>query len=533
MSELDDELRAAREVIAALQRRLERSAAQLDIAANPAHKAIATLENTIDLRTRALAESEARYRALFDHSPGLAFAVDRQGGIMRANSGAQRMFGDARPLVGEPLSRLFVPPSSGRVEELLAVLVRGLEGACEASKLTMVGGRSVDVEVVRVPGIDQLHVLVRDMTARAALDHELQHSRRLAAIGRLAAGVAHEINNPLAVLRLGLSELREHDAGARVEQLDTLLEHVDRIARIVENLHTLASPRAPQRSRVELHELVHSARLLAAPLLGGVQVGVEIDPPTLAVQVDRLQIEQVLVNLLSNAARAMQGVGGIAIAGERVGTRVRVRVADEGPGIAPELLEHIFSPFVTSGRQGGMGLGLSIAWNLVEEHGGSLRASNRREGGACFELELPLGEAASAPLASTPAASDEPRGLRILCVDDEPVLRRSLVRLLVGLGHVAEGVESGEQALERLDALPFDLVISDLRMGGMDGETLRRTIAARFPALARRVLLISGFFRDEDEAGEFLQKPFTLLQLRAAIARIHAPASAGPETSSA
>jgi PAS domain S-box-containing protein len=508
---LEDQLRAAREVIAALQRRLERSA-QLDLAANPVRKAIATLENTVDSRTRALAESEARYRALFDHSPNLAFTVDGEGRITRANAAAEQLLGRDRELVGRRLIDSFPAPGDRVLAQLLA------RGEGEANELTIAGGRIVDVDVARVPVLAQLQVLVRDVTARVELGRELQHARRLAAIGHLAAGVAHEINNPLAVLQLGLVELREQSSGAIREQLDELVTHGERIARIVANLHTFAEPRPPDRQRVELDELIRGARRIAGPVLAGVRVFTSFEPENLAVLADRRQLEQVVVNLLTNAARAMVGGGRLEIGAEQVGERVLVRVADNGPGIPAELLEHVFTPFVTAGIRAGMGLGLSISWGLIQENGGSIRAFNLPEGGACFEIDLPFApdvvevrsHVRSAPLRQVGS-------LDILCVDDEPALRRSLIRLLGALGHRSHGVESAERALQALDETSYDLVISDVRLPGMDGEQLRDTIAERHPVLRGRVLLISGVFRETSDPDDFLQKPFTVQQLREAI----------------
>lgn len=509
-----DQLRAAREVIAALQRRLER-AAQLDLGANPARKAIATLENTVDSRTRALAESEARYRALFDHSPSLAFTVDGEGRITRANSTAQQLLGRDHELVGSRLIDSFPAPGDRVVADLLA------RGEGEVNELVIAGGRVVDVNVAQVPGLAQLQVLVRDVTTRVELGRELQHARRLAAIGHLAAGVAHEINNPLAVLQLGLVELRDQASGVTREQLDELVTHGERIARIVANLHTFAEPRPPDRQRVELDELIRGARRIAGRAMTGIRVFTSFEPENLAVLVDRRQLEQVVVNLLTNAARVMAGSGRLEIGAQQIGGRVIVRVVDSGPGIPGALLDHVFTPFVTAGKQVGMGLGLSISWGLVQENGGSIRAYNPSEGGACFELELP---AAADVVQVRPLVRSAPirqvGSLEILCVDDEAALRRSLIRLLGTLGHRSHGVESAERALQALDENHYDLVISDVRLPGMDGERLRRTIVERHPVLRDRVLLISGVFRESSEPDDFLQKPFTVQQLRDAIAAI-------------
>jgi CheY-like chemotaxis protein len=205
------------------------------------------------------------------------------------------------------------------------------------------------------------------------------------------------------------------------------------------------------------------------------------------------------------------------------GQRVRIQVSDSGPGIPEPLLDQIFSPFVSAGERMGMGLGLAISWGLVQENRGRIRAFNRPTGGACFELDLPRAEAPAilaAEPASDPLAASTRAGLRILCIEDEESLRRSLLRLLQAAGHEPIGVGSAEEGVERLADECFDLVISDVRLPGRDGEWLRRQVCEQYPVLRERVLLMSGFFPDNGETRHFLQKPFSLGQLRTAIAQM-------------
>ncbi|MCA9687831.1 MAG: PAS domain S-box protein, partial [Myxococcales bacterium] len=183
-------------------------------------------------QTKALRESEARYRGLFDHNPNMAFIVDRSGAIIRANSCAERQMamGD---LVGRDLGTFF----PGEVRERLAWLSEQVQGMLLEQPMNFGDGEHiVDIDISAIPGFDHLQVVIRDVTARLDLARELQQTRRLAAIGQLAAGVAHEINNPLAVLQLGLAELLgEHGSrgGPRQTRLLELVAHGERIARIV------------------------------------------------------------------------------------------------------------------------------------------------------------------------------------------------------------------------------------------------------------------------------------------------------------
>ncbi|PRQ07096.1 hybrid sensor histidine kinase/response regulator [Enhygromyxa salina] len=508
---LQEQLRAAQEVIEALSARMARDAQHRDPDALPLHKAIASLENTVELRTRELARSEAHYRALFDHGPNLAFIIDDLGIITSANAIAARLLDGE--LLGMPLIELFEGSARDVVEDLLTA------DAGEADEIEMVGGRVVDITVAPVPGFGHTQVIVRDVSARVELGRQLQHARRLAAIGDLAAGVAHEINNPLAVLQLGLTDLSQRVPDAARAAIDELLGHTRRIARIVTNLRAFAAPETPERTRVEVLGVVEAARQLAGVSGEPLELTCTVESPTLSVIADRAQLELVMVNLLGNSARAIAGGGTIEVRARAVDQRVLIQILDEGPPIPDDVLEQMFTPFVSGGGERvGTGLGLAISWGLMQDNEGCVRAFNRAEGGVCFELELPLAPALEPPAPAHPP--DEPPKLRILCVEDEPSLLRSLVRLLGLSGHVAVGVETAELGLELLASEPFDLVISDVRLPGMSGDELRRLVLERYPALRKRVLLMSGYFPEREDASPFLQKPFSLRQLTAAIEAI-------------
>ncbi|NVB40258.1 response regulator [Pseudenhygromyxa sp. WMMC2535] len=521
--ELAAKLSAAQEVIAVLQRRLARELELRDVDSTAAHRAISSLENTVDLRSRELEASEAHFRALFDHSPSPTFLIDELGIILRANSAATSRFGAGASLVERPLVELFVGDARAHIEPLLDEL----DG--QADEVDLGDGTAVDVSVGRVPGFDHAQVTLRDVSARVALARELQHTRRLAAIGRLAAGVAHEINNPLAVLRLELDQLAA--GGELVERLRPSLEHVERIARIVANLRSFAVPQAPRRACVSVRALVDAASTLAGRQLAGVHVEVRVRPPGLAVEVDRGQLEQVLSNLLSNCGLALEGQGRVEVEAfevvDEVGPgHVCLRISDSGPGIPEAELERIFEPFFRAGEHQGMGLGLAISWGLVQENRGRIRALNLATGGACFELELPRARVEAAAAKPTQAVSEQVeapalrKGARVLCVEDEAGLRRSLMRLLQSSGHEPLGAASAEEAIELLREHDFDLVLSDVRLPGHDGRWLREHIFGHYPGLAERVVLMSGFFPEGEAPRHFLQKPFSLAQLRGTIAAV-------------
>ncbi|MBW2525198.1 MAG: response regulator [Deltaproteobacteria bacterium] len=548
-AEREREIAALRETVAALKRATERSQRRHGLDQFAVQKAMANLEGTIQQRTRELRRSEQRYRALFDHSPVMALTVDERGMITDANFDATATLEQLRePLLGRHLTELFDRASRATIERLLD------EGAGTEHEIPLTDGRLVDATVSMVPGHTDGQVLLRDLTQWLELQREVQHTRRLAAIGRLAAGVAHEINNPLAVLQLAIRRLEDQSAAEGDRTVSTLLNHVDRIARIVENLQSFASPRPPEPQTLQVSELTRAALELAGPSIRDLKLRVDVEPDDLACYADQRQLEQVLVNLLTNAARATDGAGTVELSARREPGCVRLRIADDGPGIAAQVLDDIFTPFVVGSAtdHSGMGLGLSITWGLVRENGGTITAHNMDGGGACFEVCLPTiepeadGEIAPpsslgelGPPLSDPSGARSADGQgalgpirRVLCVDDERTLLETMVLLLEADGFAAEGVSSAELALQRLDEQPFDAVISDLRLPRMSGAELAATIAERHPSLRGRVILMSGLFSEDKVPEPYLQKPFKEEELLKLLDRLgRRPAGAPPDDS--
>ncbi len=524
--ELEGEIAALRRVVDVLARRVEQQASH-----GPAEdrmamiKALSSLENTVDVRSRELALSEARYRALYDHSPDMLLSIAGDGRISTCNATAARaLTQDPAGLAGVLLEDLFAPDVRKTVARW-----RKQGYADETSpELPLASQRWVSLNAAPIPGPAAVSLVVmRDVTARRTLEVELQHANRLAGIGHLAAGVAHEINNPLAVLLLRLELLERQlalpsfDPRAAAEQAAVLRAHVLRIARIVRNLQTFARPNTEERQSCRIGDLYAAVVELTRDARGAARMRLVERPPGLTVDVDRGAIEQVLVNLVANAAQAMKLAGIVTI---RVGPgalgRVVIQVDDEGPGIPPGLIEMMFTPFVTDRQDaGGMGLGLAIAWRIVDEHGGVLRGANRPDGGARFDLDLPAsGRSASPP-------EDEPsipplRPLRLLVVDDEPLLAGMIRQFAEALGHTVGSVASAEQALEALEEHLFDAMITDIRLPGISGEALATRVAERWPALGRRIIFISGAFHPPRSGQRYLQKPFGQRELLALLVEV-------------
>ncbi|MEY3294326.1 MAG: hypothetical protein RLZZ451_374 [Pseudomonadota bacterium] len=382
----------------------------------------------------------------------------------------------------------------------------------------------------------------------------LRQSEKLSAMGSLLAGVAHELNNPLAIA-MGRASLLEEKVASGAEpaalQDDArrIREAAERCGRIVRTFLNMARQRPPSRRPVQLGDIVRAAvDMLGYTLRShGVRVELSLAEGLPEVQADADQIGQVVLNLMVNAQQAMEGAGtaqrvlaiatGVEAARAGREPRVWLRVADSGPGVPPELRARLFEPFFTTKAVGlGTGLGLSVSRGIVLEHGGDLVLEPAREGaaegalpGASFRLSLPVSGAKPAGGTPSPAAeavaataADETR--RILVVDDEPEVAALMREVLEGAGFDVLAAESGAVALEMLAEARFDAVVSDVRMPDLDGPALWRRLRQEQPALAGRVLFVSGDTLSDAarqslaECGApTLDKPFTSADLLGAV----------------
>jgi len=371
------------------------------------------------------------------------------------------------------------------------------------------------------------------------LQAELIQAQKMEAIGLLVAGVAHELNNPLASI-VAFSQLLRTDPQLPEDlrrQAEMLVQEANRTRVIVQNLLDFAQARPPERLPTDLRPLVDSVLVLQSYAFGkgGLEVVVDVPTDLPPILVDRAQIQQVLINLTVNAAQAIRasGVGGtlrIAARTARAGNGtdvLRIEVSDDGPGVAPELADRLFMPFVTSKPPGeGTGLGLSVSFGIVSGHGGTLRHEPGPGGvGSTFIVELPLGvdagadpspaEGGFAGLASAAigeAAEVEPAEparttsgsasatvdpssqspIRVLVLDDEPAIREFLSRALRRAGYEPVLAPTGAEALEIIRRDPPDAILCDHRMASMNGTEFHDAVAAASPELGRRFAFMSG-----------------------------------------
>ncbi|HEU0202111.1 MAG TPA: ATP-binding protein [Burkholderiaceae bacterium] len=331
----------------------------------------------------------------------------------------------------------------------------------------------------------------------------LHQSEKLAALGGLLAGVAHELNNPLAVVVGRAIQLESNAVTPADRDTATKIRNAaERCARIVKTFLAMARRQETPRAPTSVNEIVRDALDVLAYTLqsGGVAVETELAsdlPPVLA---DASQLGQVFMNLFTNAQQAMARSAGprrlsIRSRSTADGAGVEVHVRDTGPGVPPELASRIFEPFFTTKAVGeGTGVGLSVSLGIAQSHGGALRLEPPADvgGGACFVVTLPAwrGDAVATAAAAGPARATA--AARILIVDDEVEIAEILRDILAPAGHRITLAANGAQALEKLDERAFDLVLTDLKMPGIDGPALYREIQRRHPHLARRVIAITG-----------------------------------------
>ena len=488
--------------------------------------------------------AKEQWETAFDSlSEGIA-VVDDAGRVRRANRSLAAMLGAPIPgVIGRELVEALVGTSPPLVDVLAAARAGDRVQPIVLRSTTL--GRAIRVTAARIPAPgaggaqDQsVVVLVEDVTDQQAMESHLIQSEKLAAVGQLVSGVAHELNNPLTSIA-GLSEflLEQKELGAKDRgHLRVIHEQADRAGRIVRNLLTFARKGPAEQAPVDLNDVIQRTLLLMSYDLTLKDIAVEKDlgtvPPVLG---DRHALQQVLLNLLNNAAQAVaenppDRPGVIRIA-TWFDDRVRMRVADSGRGITDDALPHLFTPFFTTKEPGqGTGLGLSITYSIVEAHGGRIAVERPAEGGAAFLVDLPPAPAGVAlHLTPVPEPAPAPPSAKraILLVDDDPAVRRMVKALFGREGHTVDVARNAQHGLDLAGARAYDLILADAQARARDHLFVTRLVET-LPALKDRVLVATGDVRPgADDALarlglRYVRKPFNLRDLRDEAARVWA-----------
>ena len=483
-------------------------------------------------------------RALLDHLPD-AVVVHRDGIVRYANPAAAALAGLEGPaeLLGRNVLGLVHPEDRAIARERIErVLNHGEVGSLRTERVLRADGTVLLAEILAIPFETRegraVVAVARDVTERERRAAQAEAEHRSAALTRLIEGLGHLLNNPLTGLVDRLERLQDLVTGAadidehRCQEVRDIVgeAHAEafRIARALQAVRDMVRPDATPHGEA----LPAEAARMAATLLRerfGPDVRLRMDLQNVpAVRGNLGKLTEMLAELLVNATTACRGASDgrshlVSLEVRRDGRRAVLAVEDDGPGIPEELRDRVFEPFVTSRHDGHLGLGLSRIKRTVETLGGTVRIDSR-PGRTRVEVRLPLARY------DTPSEFRPPRRTsqhaRILVVDDEPLVGRTFERLL-GTDHEVTCCEDGERALDVLaERADFDLLFVDIVMPGMDGISLYRRLSERNPALARRVVFITGgafaegaaSFLDETEQ-PVLYKPFELRTVREMVDR--------------
>ena len=497
---------------------------------------------------QALLVTEDYLKDLVGNAGDEIVTVDPAGRIITWNAAARDLYGySSKEVVGRGWELLWPEEHRAQAGELLhRVLEKGQAVRnLEVVRVTKEGAR-LDILLTLSPlhrpdgSFRGVACIGKDFTSEKQLQATLMQSEKMVAVGQLISGVAHELNNPLTSV-LGYAELlstsdRLERSG---EYLEKIAKEAQRCQRIVANLLSFARKHEPRAEPTCLNSVVRDTLELRAYDLrvSGIELEEDLDPSLPMTLADAHQLQQVIVNLLNNAQQAMLGAHGSGRL--RVETRreaggadghpaLLLAVTDDGPGVPAELRKRIFDPFFTTKAIGeGTGLGLSLSYGIVQEHGGSLSVHDAPGAGARFELRLPVLAARKKPEAAedSEAAAEPPVPLvdprRILVVDEEPTLRDMFADVLGGDGHVIDVASDGVQALHRIEGgEPYDLIIVDLEGSEFGGDRLYQEVRDLNPQLARRMLFAGGGHSPElraligDAGNRVLTKPFGVDELR-------------------
>ncbi len=415
-----------------------------------------------------------------------------------------------------------------RFAERWRELARGIEGGVrEELQLLFPSPRIVERASRPVLDVFGRHLgrveIYRDLTAQLVFQSKLQQTEKLAALGQMVSGIAHELSNPLTSILGYAQRLLSRPAGSgRMDEAQQILQEAERASTILRQLLLNARDTLPERRTVSLNEIVLRTMELQRLNLHGekIRVEIELDPALPEVHGDSGQLQQVLMNLIGNSRQAIEQLGRsgtIHVRTEKIGEqKVLLEVRDDGPGVPPAILARIFDPFFTTKPAGmGTGLGLAIVLSVVREHGGQVHVLHPPQGGAAFQIELPgvaahfRGETSvftqqgrksllpekppSTPRKERPALRQASgKGSRVLVVEDEPTVARLIADVLEDEGFDVDVLLDGREALERAARETYKLVICDMKMPGLDGQHFYKSLESAGNPLHERFLFVTG-----------------------------------------
>ena len=512
----------------------------IDFGGRPARLVLITDITERRAAEEMLRDSEERFRSIVENSPLGLFRAALDGTFVFANDALARILGyeSTDSVVGLNALRICHDPEE---RALLAAVVR--EGASSGSEhvLRRRDGSLVTVRLTAhlVRGgnrtLQVFEGFVEDVTPLRRAQDALRQSEKLAAIGQLISGVAHELNNPLSAILLFVeSLLQEERTPDDAEALTQIREQARRSRAIVRDLLSSARGGDVRRVRTSTRELLERIVRGLEPQVEelGAELRLALVAPLPDIDVDEPAIAQVLTNLVVNAAQAAGAGGTVWVRARPSGTSLQILVEDTGPGIPPEVMSRLFEPFFTTKPHGhGTGLGLPVSRGIVESHLGTLTAETIPRGGARFTVSLPAMQEAivthEPPVRPPSTVTDARR--HVLVIDDEPSIRLALSRFFSRRGWTVDEAVDGAAGLARLtaeDASKYTIVVSDLKMPGLSGIELHDSLALSHPAMLQRIVFSTGDAAAPDAASfiersqcTVLQKPFELATLDEIVSR--------------
>jgi PAS domain S-box-containing protein len=476
---------------------------------------VATVSVDISERKRAeeeLRHSEQKFRRIVEAHPLPVWLVDVESGrVLYESPAAAALLGLEWPATEQRNVRDYYVDPADRVRYLAQIQetgevrdmefqVRRRDGSAIWVSLT---SRLI---VSEEPGVAITSMI--DLTERLAFEEELERQRealhlseKMSALGELLASVAHELNNPLSVV-VGQSMLlmetsMDERIRSRVERIGNAAE---RCARIVKTFLAMARQQPSISELIDINAAIEGALNACTHDLAAAQIEVSLDlsPELPPVAADFDQIGQVVTNLIVNAQHAMEAVDRDRklriTSSHRPSTgEVVIKVKDSGPGIPDDIRGRIFDPFFTTKGSGkGTGIGLTLCHRIVDAHGGRIRLDDRATDGAAFVIKLPCRDVDTVGQPQVAARSGSMSTLKVLAIDDEAGMTELVADILRFDGHIVTTANSGDSALDRLADQEFDVILSDLRMPGLDGPSLFRHLEASRPELVARVAFITG-----------------------------------------
>ena len=517
---------------------------------------------------RRLHQEQEFIRRLVDCFPDIIVVLDTQAKYTFVSPRIREVSGlEPEDLLGQPLGVRTHPEDRAALQKILEDLIGGkaVSGYAEYRTEQKDGSwRVFRANASPLFGADGkitgVVASARDVTDAKQLEQQLLQTEKLAAVGQMIAGVAHELNNPLTAI-LGVSDLLRERAADDQTRRQTELIHLQarRAADIVQSLLSFSRPPTTNRTPVQLDEIIRRAIQLHTHSLEKNHITVEFAPasalpPALA---DGNQLLQVFLNLLTNAEQAIHEVrdhGHIHIHFGHSPDKVWVSIEDDGPGVKPEARPRIFDPFFTTKRPGGgTGLGLTICLSIVREHRGTIELQASGGGGAVFRVVLPVAAKPGTPGLSAPAideaasVSSAPKAVRIpvtasprrpgegasiLVIDDQEGIRELIQAGLSARGFSVESVASSQEAMALLAKRSFDAILCDMHLPDVSGEQLFERLRGCSDTSSHPFVFITGDLVDQQVIDSFakrgariVQKPFRISNLAALLTELIEPSS--------